>query len=85
MLKAAVVLISEQVEDTFELRLDGTSLSCEDSTSTALNEPQEGPQAPRQVSETINKMIMLLLAYSSMYCTRNANKSKAKLMAIHFL
>ena len=61
MLKAAVVLISEQVEDTFELRLDGTSLSCEDSTSTALNEPQEGPQAPRQVSETINKMIMLLV------------------------
>jgi len=28
--KAAVVLISEQVEDTLELMLDGTSFSCEE-------------------------------------------------------
>ena len=84
MLKAAVVLISEQVEDTFELRLEGTSLSCEDSTSTALNEPQEGPQAPRQASETINKMIMLL-ACTIVQGTRIKVRPSSKLMAIHFL
>ena len=32
VLKAAVVLISLHVEDTFELRLEGTSRSWEDST-----------------------------------------------------
>lgn len=30
--KAAAVLISEQVEDTLELMLEGTSFSCEDAT-----------------------------------------------------
>ena len=30
--KTAVVLISEQVEDTLELMLDGTSLSCDEAT-----------------------------------------------------
>ena len=34
--KTAVVLISEQVEETLELMLDGTSLSCEEATPPLL-------------------------------------------------
>lgn len=37
--KAAVVLMSEQVDETLELMLDGTSFSCEDATAW--------PSAPR--------------------------------------
>jgi hypothetical protein len=33
---AAVVPSSEQVEDTVELMLEGTSLSCEDATSSSV-------------------------------------------------
>ena len=35
--KTAVVLISEQVEDTLELMLEGTSLSCEEATPLSLS------------------------------------------------
>ena len=35
--KTAVVLISEQVEETLELMLDGTSLSCEEATPLSLS------------------------------------------------
>ena len=35
--KTAVVLISEQVDDTLELMLEGTSLSCEEATPLSLS------------------------------------------------
>ena len=35
--KTAVVLISEQVEDTLELMLEGPSLSCEEATPLSLS------------------------------------------------
>lgn len=35
--KTAVVLISEQVEETLELMLDGTNLSCEEATPLSLS------------------------------------------------
>lgn len=37
--KAAVVLISEHVDETLELMLEGSSLSCEDASSTGIRAP----------------------------------------------